>query len=358
MRKTPLLLLICAALSIGCKKEPQIHHNGNQNQDTEVPTPDPQPSERPTDFEIGSRAVASWKVPESTYLKVLDMELLRDNPKQIDQELFKGLLKFQSSSVDGSKRYDFTEEDVKETAVEELDYNFQEGILSFKITYKGVTSKTVSMLEFSPQKYYSMRFPINQKYISQHYMRGIHEYIGQFVGSVLTIENERYLPGEIVSKGKDDHRNSMTFTFKVHDTIRNEEIIEITKDLNGFQTVKDLASAMKIIPTHELLEAARAAVGSVDKYPGKNLLQVLRLKFGSQRWMEKMQYVLDDTTLEFTGTVLSGSGNHLDVYLEDLRWYLKDANLQSNTLSLDILLEGVNGIVLSNVSYRLELKGI
>lgn len=341
MRKTTLLLLICAAISIGCKKEPQIHHN-----------------ERPTDFEIGSRAVASWKTPESTYLKALDMELLRDNPNKIDQELFKGLLKLQSSSVDGSKRYDFTEEDIKETSVEELDYNFQEGILSFKITYKGISSKTVSTLEFSPQKYYSMRFTINQEYISHHYMRGVHEYIGQFVGNVLTIEDNRYLPGEITSKGKDDHRNSMTFTFKVHDTIRNEEIVEITKDLNGFQTIKELASTIKIIPTHEVLEAARAAVGSVDKYPGKNLLQVLRLKFGSQKWMEKMQYQLDETALEFTGTVLSGSGNRLDVYLEDLRWYLKDANLQNNILSLDILLEGVNGIVLSDLSYRLELKGI
>ncbi len=189
-------------------------------------------------------------------------------------------------------------------------------------------------------------------------MRGIYEYIGAFTGNVLKIEDERYMPGEIISKGKDDHRNAMTFTFKVYDRIRNEEVIEITKDLSGFRTLADLASSMKIIPTHELLEAVKSAVTSAGKYPEKSLLQVLRPKFSSQKWMEMMQYELDGKTLAHTGTALTGSGNRLDVYLERLRWHLKSADLTGDTLTMVILLESSNDVVLRDISYRIELKGL
>ena len=323
------------------------------------------PLGRPTDFEMGSRAVASWCVPEGTYLKVLDLEVLRDNPEQIDQDLLKRLLTIHTSSVDGRIQYDFTEGDKRQTIIEGLVYDFQEGQISLKVKYKGVTSKNVSRLQFQAGKYYSLRFPIDQDYVSSHYMSGIHQHVGQFVGSILRIDDERYMPGAITSKGKDDIRNSMTFTFKVHDTIRNEEIIEITKDLNGFLTVQQLASAMRIIPTHEVLEAARAAIKAAESYPGKNLLQVLRLKFGSQRWMEMMHYELDGIALEYTdspltgsthtGSTLIGSGDRLDVYLENLRWYLKAAKLENGVLTLEILLEGANGIVLKDISYLVEM---
>ncbi len=358
MRKMTFLLLICAALSAGCRKDAPAHPDNNQNTETGTPGPEVKPSERPTDFEIGSRAIASWKVPETTYLKALDLEVLREHPEKIDQEQLKDLLQFKSSSVDGSIRYDFTAEDMKDVRLEDLSYDFWKGILSFNISYRNIGSKAPSKLDFPAADYYSLRLPVNKEYVSSHYMRGIYEYIGAFTGNVLKIEDERYMPGEIISKGKDDHRNAMTFTFKVYDRIRNEEVIEITKDLSGFRTLADLASSMKIIPTHELLEAVKSAVTSAGKYPEKSLLQVLRPKFSSQKWMEMMQYELDGKTLAHTGTAITGSGNRLDVYLERLRWYLKSADLTGDTLTMVILLESSNDVVLTDISYRIELKGL
>ena len=56
-----------------------------------------------------------------------------------------------------------------------------------------------------------------------------------------------------------------------------------------------------------------------------------------------------------TSSVLIGSGDRLDVYLENLRWHLKTAKLENDVLTLEILLEGANGIVLKDISYLVEM---
>ena len=311
-----------------------------------------------SDFEKGTRATVKWKVEKEMYFDRLNYEDWVDTPEKLTMDHLKDLVQFHASSADGKIQYDFIEKDLPHVQLKEVTFDESAGEISFNIYFKEIKSKSKATLPYSLRDYFLHRFKVDQAYVSQHGMRGIYEFIGGFTGQVMQGTDGRFVPGEVRSKGKDDHRNSMTFTFMVFDKKKNREILEITRDLHGFRPVDEIVSELKIYPTHALLQSARDAVSSLGKKSEQDVFQMIKRKFLSQKWMLKTEYEYRSILLELTEKAIYGQGDCLDVYLEDPRWLLKSAELKDKDLYLTVQLEAVNSLVLKEHVFHLVVKGV
>lgn len=318
---------------------------------------------RPSDLDLAMNAVMSWSVEPEVYLNKVNVEILEQQSLTIEQ--LKGLVKI-DAVIDHLGVYHFTEEDILNIRLANVKWDYMQQKIEFKLAYKGITGRIQQSLPFNLASYYAMRFKVNSTFVETHYLQGVYQYAGSFLGNLLEFDTEKYLP-ELYSKGIDVRNNTMTVTFSVYDRLANLDLgIQVTKELRGFKTQDELLKAVMIGATAEVHEQAVELMARYDFK--KDLKDYLKNKILNKKWMQQMDYSIGNQPLYYSVErsdiysrpveIIKGQGSRLDVYLESPVWRLDAAELDGRHLKLRVGLYSINHIDLTDISYDIVIPNV
>ncbi len=316
-------------------------------------------AQKPNDYEMVSRAVATWKT-DVNYLKDFDFDTLyrlKDNRKFTAAYLQK-FINLSSSSVGGSKHYTFTPADWANTMVSDVRYvgGSTSGQIAFTITYKGRKNSLVGV-EMNKNEYYRNQISVNTEEVSKLYMRGVYEHTDLLHTSLLNYDRDKFVTYP-TGKQKNDGSNSMTLSIQLvakdgHDT----ELANFNVELTGFKPLSALDK--------ELLIANSTDVG---KFFGKYFrskadgdYSAAVKAFDPRVWLKKVQMSLmrdgenidlyanevqgDNGNSNLTAWIPgSGLAKYLDIYLLDPRIEVISAQKTGNFLDIRYKLVYVNEV--------------
>lgn len=322
-------------------------------------------AERPSDLELAMNAVVSWSVEPEIYLSKIDIEKLEKQPQSVKIEKLKGLVKIEAMT-ESKGVYHFTEEDLTQVKLVNVNWNREQEKITFRLSYKNITGRLVQSLSFDLDAYFATQFNVNTSFLESHYLQGIYQHAGSFLENLFVYDVEKFFP-ELYSKGIDVRHNTMTVTVKIYHKQNNQDLdIQITKELRGFKTQDELLKAIKIDATDEIQEEAMKIMAKYDLE--KDLTEYLKHKIINKKWMQKMSYNIDNQQLYYSEErsntyshpieIIKGQGSRLDVYLESPRWKLKAAELNGHNLNLRMNLYNVNHIDLTGISYNIVIPNV
>ena len=316
-------------------------------------------AQKPNDYEMVSRAVASWR-KDVNYLKDFDFDTLyrlKDNRK-FTAAYLQQFINLSSSSVGGSKHYTFTPADWANTTVSDVRYvgSSSSGQIAFTITYKGRKNSSVGV-EMNKNEYYRNQISVNTEEVSKLYMRGVYEHTDLLHTSLLNYDRDKFVTYP-TGKQKNDGSNSMTLSIQLvakdgHDT----ELANFNVELTGFKPLSALDK--------ELLIANSTDVG---KFFGKYFrskadgdYSAAVKAFDPRVWFKKVQMSLmrDGENIDLYANEVQGdNGNsnlvawipgsglakYLDIYLLDPRIEVISAQKTGNFLDIKYKLVYVNEV--------------
>lgn len=316
-------------------------------------------AQKPNDYEMVSRAVASWR-KDVNYLKDFDFDTLyrlKDNRK-FTAAYLQQFINLSSSSVGGSKHYTFTPADWANTTVSDVRYvgGSTSGQIAFTITYKGRKNSSVGV-EMNKNEYYRNQISVNTEEVSKLYMRGVYEHTDLLHTSLLNYDRDKFVTYP-TGKQKNDGSNSMTLSIQLvakdgHDT----ELANFNVELTGFKPLSALDK--------ELLIANSTDVG---KFFGKYFrskadgdYSAAVKAFDPRVWFKKVQMSLmrDGENIDLYANEVQGdNGNsnlvawipgsglakYLDIYLLDPRIEVISAQKTGNFLDIKYKLVYVNEV--------------
>ena len=324
-------------------------------------------AQKPNDYEMVSRAVASWKA-DVNYLKDFDFDTLyrlKDNSK-FTAAYLQQFVDLSSSSVEGNKHYTFTPEDWANTTISDVRYigGSYSGRIAFTITYKGrkgntgngVTNGSPSV-EFNKNLYYRTKVSVNTEEVSKLYMRGVYEHADVFHTSLLKFDSEKFVP-YLKSKRRDDGTNAVTLSIQFvakdgHDT----ELANFDVELTGFKPLSALDNDLTIGTSTELRDFF--AKRYKTKADGDYSAAVSRLN--TKLWFNKVEmYVTrDNEQIDLQANEVQseyGGGNvtawaptsnlakYFDIYLLEPRIEVTSAKKTGNYLDITYKLVYVNDV--------------
>ena len=324
-------------------------------------------AQKPNDYEMVSRAVASWKA-DVNYLKDFDFDTLyrlKDNSK-FTAAYLQQFVDLSSSSVEGNKHYTFTPEDWANTTISDVRYigGSHLGRIAFTITYKGrkgntgngVTNGSPSV-EFNKNLYYRTKVSVNTEEVSKLYMRGVYEHADVFHTSLLKFDSEKFVP-YLKSKRRDDGTNAVTLSIQFvakdgHDT----ELANFDVELTGFKPLSALGNDLTIGTSTELRDFF--AKRYKTKADGDYSAAVSRLN--TKLWFNKVEmYVTrDNEQINLQSSEVQseyGGGNvtawaptsnlakYFDIYLLEPRIEVTSAKKTGNYLDITYKLVYVNDV--------------
>ena len=332
-------------------------------------------AQKPNDYEMVSRAVASWKA-DVNYLKDFDFDTLyrlKDNSK-FTAAYLQQFVDLSSSSVEGSKHYTFTPEDWANTTISDVRYigGSHSGRIAFTITYKGRKGNTGSSspnVPFDKNKYYATLVTANSEQASKLYMRGVYEHADVFYTSLLKFDSDKFVP-YLKGKHKDDGANSLRLSINLvakdgHDT----ELADFEVEVAGFKPLSAL--------NNELLIANSTEVGKFfgkyfrNKADGDYSAAVKA--FDPRVWFKNVQMSLNrdgEVIVLYPNEVRAGNGNNLltawvpgsgvakymDIYLLDPRVELLSAVKSGNFLDVKYKLVYVNEVAVTGKEQTLRIQ--
>ncbi len=373
-KKFLTLLVIAGALLTNCSsRDDHDVTNSNSKENTQKPTP-PKPStptdERPTDEQIGQRTYAQgWKVDKDTYLNNINIADLYNNNISNVLEGLKKSVEFVTFTSD-QKYYILKDEELKDLTITKLEYDGQ--YITFYTRYKNIKSTTKRALEFNARDFYDKKITVNKSYVSTKYMRGIYELLNGAIGNLLSYDQQRYKIEPISNSNySDDGNNTLRIGVKITDTQISDKFktFEITKEIEGFKTLQNLADDLKIVyqPNFEKKAQTIIVKSSSNNYKDK-LMKVfndfwlrdkyITLHLNSASNKDALE-IIDGKHL--SQKVLSGKNiGHPDIYLEGVRFELTSAVLEGNNLKITIKLKKANDVDI-NKEYNFiipNIKGI
>ena len=373
-KKFIMLLVIAGALLTNCSSRDEHDvTNSNSQENTQKPTP-PKPStptdERPTDEQIGQRTYAQgWKVDKDTYLNNINIADLYNNNISNVLEGLKKSVEFVTFTSD-QKYYILKDEELKDLTITKLEYDGQ--YITFYTRYKNIKSTTKRALEFNARDFYDKKITVNKSYVSTKYMRGIYELLNGAIGNLLSYDQQRYKIEPISNSNySDDGNNTLRIGVKITDTQISDKFktFEITKEIEGFKTLQNLADDLKIVyhPNFEKKAQTIIVKSSSNNYKDK-LMKVfndfwlrdkyITLHLNSASNKDALE-IIDGKHL--SQKVLSGKNiGHPDIYLEGVRFELTSAVLEGNNLKITIKLKKANDVDI-NKEYNFiipNIKGI
>ncbi len=332
-------------------------------------------AQKPTDYEMVSRAVASWKA-DVNYLKYFDFDTLyrlKDNSK-FTAAYLQQFVDLSSSSVEGNKHYTFTPEDWANTTISDVRYigGSYSGRITFTITYKGRKGNTGNSspnVPFDKNKYYATLVTANSEQASKLYMRGAYENADVFYTSLLKFDSDKFVP-YLKGKHKDDGANSLRLSINLvakdgHDT----ELADFEVEIAGFKPLSAL--------NNELLIANSAEVGKFfgkyfrNKADGDYSAAVKA--FDPRVWFKNVQMSLNrdgEVIVLYPNEVQAGNGNNLltawvpgsgvvkymDIYLLDPRVEVLSAVKSGNFLDVKYKLVYVNEVAVTGKEQTLRVQ--
>lgn len=320
-------------------------------------------AQKPTDYEMVSRAVASWKT-DVNYLKYFDFDTLyrlKDNSK-FTAAYLQQFVDLSSSSVEGNKHYTFTPEDWANTTISDVRYigGSYSGRIAFTITYKGRKGNTGNSspnVPFDKNKYYATLVTANSEQASKLYMRGAYENADVFYTSLLKFDSDKFVP-YLKGKHKDDGANSLRLSINLvakdgHDT----ELANFDVELTGFKPLSALDNDLTIGTSTELRDFF--AKRYKTKADGDYSAAVSRLN--TKLWFNKVEmYVTrDNEQIDLQANEVQseyGGGNvtawvptsnlakYFDIYLLEPRIEVTSAKKTGNYLDITYKLVYVNDV--------------
>ena len=332
-------------------------------------------AQKPTDYEMVSRAVASWKA-DVNYLKYFDFDTLyrlKDNSK-FTAAYLQQFVDLSSSSVEGNKHYTFTPEDWANTTISDVRYigGSYSGRIAFTITYKGRKGNTGNSspnVPFDKNKYYATLVTANSEQASKLFMRGVYEHADVFYTSLLKFDSDKFVP-YLKGKHKDDGANSLRLSINLvakdgHDT----ELADFEVEVTGFKPLSAL--------NNELLIANSAEVGKFfgkyfrNKADGDYSAAVKA--FDPRVWFKNVQMSLNrdgEVIVLYPNEVQAGNGNNLltawvpgsgmakymDIYLLDPRVEVLSAVKFGNFLDVKYKLVYVNEVAVTGKEQTLRVQ--
>lgn len=315
--------------------------------------------QKPAESYMGSRSVARWKkeITPDIYFGAIDIADLIQNKGKFNIDFLKNYITIHSTEPDGSKYYEFQEEDFSK--VEILDLEYSQNQITFYTKYNGYTSTIKSSLSFNEREFYDRKILVNKSYVSQNYMRGIYERGSMGIGNIFNYDESR-LEIEIVDKNLHNYSNSLDYTLKITDKKINREV-SLNKNVEGFKTLKQLAESMQISPKYELLEAVKTKINSLRNNSIVDLTGYLKGVFTNQKWIQKTEIEVGGVLLEWTDVntkiSLHSLGYQLGIYLENPKFVLNNAELKGNDLHMTIELQYANDVTI-NKQYKFIVKGV
>ena len=316
-------------------------------------------AQKPNDYEMVSRAVASWR-KDVNYLKDFDFDTLyrlKDNSKFTAAYLQK-FIDFSSSSVEGNKHYTFTPADWANTTVSDVRYvgGSNLGRVAFTIIYKGRKSSSVGV-EINKNEYYRNQISVNTEEVSKLYMRGVYEHADVFHASLFKFDSEKFVP-YLKSKRRDDSTNAITLSIQLvakdgHDT----ELANFDVELTGFKPLSVLDNDLTIGSSIELRDFFAKRYKS--KADGDYSAAISRLN--TKLWFNKVEMYItrgDERIYLKANEVQSeyGGGNvtawvptsnlakYFDIYLLEPRIEVTSAKKTGNYLYITYKLVYVNDV--------------
>ena len=332
-------------------------------------------AQKPNDYEMVSRAVASWKA-DVNYQKYFDFDTLyrlKDNSK-FTAAYLQQFVDLSSSSVEGNKHYTFTPEDWANTTISDVRYigGSYSGRIAFTITYrgrKGNTGNSSPNVPFDKNKYYATLVTANSEQASKLYMRGAYENADVFYTSLLKFDSDKFVP-YLKGKHKDDGANSLRLSINLvakdgHDT----ELADFEVEVTGFKPLSAL--------NNELLIANSAEVGKFfgkyfrNKADGDYSAAVKA--FDPRVWFKNVQMSLNrdgEVIVLYPNEVQAGNGNNLltawvpgsgmakymDIYLLDPRVEVLSAVKSGNFLDVKYKLVYVNEVAVTGKEQILRVQ--
>ena len=320
-------------------------------------------AQKPTDYEMVSRAVASWKA-DVNYLKYFDFDTLyrlKDNSK-FTAAYLQQFVDLSSSSVEGNKHYTFTPEDWANTTISDVRYigGSYSGRIAFTITYKGRKGNTGNSspnVPFDKNKYYATLVTANSEQASKLFMRGAYENADVFYTSLLKFDSDKFVP-YLKGKHKDDGANSLRLSINLvakdgHDT----ELANFEVELTGFKPLSALDNDLTIGTSTELRDFF--AKRYKTKADGDYSAAVSRLN--TKLWFNKVEmYVTrDNEQIDLQANEVQseyGGGNvtawvptsnlakYFDIYLLEPRIEVTSAKKTGNYLDITYKLVYVNDV--------------
>lgn len=287
----------------------------------------------------GNRSYASWK-EDVDYIGGFDIETLlsgADNQKY-DAAYFSQFIKIFSSSPNGNNFYTFQAEDFKDVEIKDLKFDIGRNVITFKTSYKGVKSEITSSLKFDLANFYDRKIKINEDFVASHYMRGIYEELGGFIGNLLNYDDEKYNLELAGSKNKDESNNSLGFSIRVTDK-KDKYITTVYKNISGFRPLSSLQEELSIAPTYELREKIKE---KIDRNK-RNISLLELLKPSVNEWMKSADFYFNNTDLEWRGDHYSARG-FLDLYIGSPRFELILATKEDNWLILKVKVVQINEV--------------
>ena len=332
-------------------------------------------AQKPTDYEMVSRAVASWKA-DVNYLKDFDFDTLyrlKDNSK-FTAAYLQQFVDLSSSSVEGNKYYTFTPEDWANTTISDVRYigGSYSGRIAFTITYKGRKGNTGNSspnVPFDKNKYYATLVTANSEQASKLYMRGAYENADVFYTSLLKFDSDKFVP-YLKGKHKDDGANSLRLSINLvakdgHDT----ELANFEVEVTGFKPLSALNNELHIANSAE-----------VGKFFGKYFrnkadgdYSAAVKAFDPRVWFKNVQISLNrdgEVIVLYPNEVQAGNGNNLltawvpgsgmakymDIYLLDPRVEVLSAVKSGNFLDVKYKLVYVNEVAVTGKEQTLRVQ--
>lgn len=332
-------------------------------------------AQKPTDYEMVSRAVASWKT-DVNYLKYFDFDTLyrlKDNSK-FTAAYLQQFVDLSSSSVEGNKHYTFTPEDWANTTISDVRYigGSYSGRIAFTITYKGRKGNTGNSspnVPFDKNKYYATLVTANSEQASKLYMRGAYENADVFYTSLLKFDSDKFVP-YLKGKHKDNGANSLRLSINLvakdgHDT----ELADFEVEVTGFKPLSALNNELHIANSAE-----------VGKFFGKYFrnkadgdYSAAVKAFDPRVWFKNVQMSLNrdgEVIVLYPNEVQAGNGNNLltawvpgsgmakymDIYLLDPRVEVLSAVKSGNFLDVKYKLVYVNEVAVTGKEQTLRVQ--
>ena len=332
-------------------------------------------AQKPNDYEMVSRAVASWKA-DVNYLKYFDFDTLyrlKDNSK-FTAAYLQQFVDLSSSSVDGNKHYTFTPEDWANTTISDVRYigGSYSGRIAFTITYKGRKGNTGNSspnVPFDKNKYYATLVTANSEQASKLFMRGAYENADVFYTSLLKFDSDKFVP-YLKGKHKDDGANSLRLSINLvakdgHDT----ELADFEVEVTGFKPLSALNNELHIANSAE-----------VGKFFGKYFrnkadgdYSAAVKAFDPRVWFKNVQMSLNrdgEVIVLYPNEVQAGNGNNLltawvpgsgmakymDIYLLNPRVEVLSAVKFGNFLDVKYKLVYVNEVAVTGKEQTLRVQ--
>lgn len=315
-------------------------------------------SPRPTDYYMGLRGYASWRVTPEVYYEQFPLEMLslEHNQAFFTAEYLSRFVDFFASMPEGQHFYRLTADDIKHMKIHDIAYD--RGFITFYTGFAGVKSTVQSRLELRPEQYYARRITLDDERIASLYMRGVYERLDVFVGQLLRYDTDRYA-AELVegSQYAQDSDNKLSWRMRLTQKGTERELATVELTTSAFRSLNTLGESLMISSSYELVNKLKQYIGSrtTEAEIATRLGKTISL------WMPYAQILYRGERLSWRDRILSlesGESNLLDLYLQNPSFELVSARLLERDLILTVRLANANDVTLDQVTYTFTAYGV